>query len=193
MPTVEAIREAQKLTQQAILGNYPHTYPLSSYYGPVFAPLSIPNIVTAIDTIINIFTLGPSSSATITFTPASDAPKAAELLRLYTGYVQDKALEFIDQEYPYLNYSKTYCRRDVGYILSGIEVDILNGNNLQSIRSGLAYYSGTTALTSILPSDQLIPTIRTLEEIKRLASYVVTGSYSDRSDIDRTVNETATP
>ena len=184
-PTVAALIQAKKLTQQALIGNYPNNYSLSAVYGPVFAPNVIDNIDTCIETINGIITNGLNSFTNINFTPAVDAERAVELLRLHTPYIQGKTIEYINKIYPFLDYDQQLCYRDVGYILSGIEIDLQNGNNNQSIRSGQAYYTG---MGPVLPSDQVIPTTSAITEVGRLAAYVVTGNYSDRSDIDYTIN-----
>lgn len=187
-PTVAAIRETKKLTQQAIIGNFTFNDYLSAEYGPVTAPAVIDNITTCIDTINQIVSNNANNFTNITFNPTDQAARAAELLQIYTPYIQEKTIEFINKEYPYLNYNQDLCYRDVGYILSGIEIDLQTGNNDQSIRSGQAYFTGVIDLTSILPSDQIVPTTRAISEVGRLASYIVKGDYTDRNDIDVTVN-----
>jgi hypothetical protein len=187
-PTVAAIIQAQKLTQQALIGNFTSSNTLSSIYGPVFAPNVVNNINICANTINSIIAGGYDNFTVQTFASTADTFRAVELLQLYTPYIQSKTVEFVNKEYPYLNYDKNLCYRDVGFILSGIEIDLRNGNNLESIRSGRAYYTGVISPTGILPSNQITPTTRAITEAARLASYVVEGSYDDRADIDVTID-----
>jgi hypothetical protein len=188
IPTVAALVEAKKLAQQTLIGNYTFNSFLTSTYGPTIAPNVIDNITTCIETINEIITKGYNSYTVKTFTTTTDTTRAIELLQLHTPYIQEKAVEFVDQEYPFLNYNKNLCYRDVGYILSSIEVDLKNGNNTESIRSGQAYYTGVIAPTSILPSDQILPTTRAISEVGNLASYVVAGNYTKFTNITKTID-----
>lgn len=188
IPTVAALVEAKKLTQQTLIGNYTYNPSLSVDYGPVAAPNVITNIETCIKTINDIITKGYNSYTIETFTPTADTDRAVELLQLHTPYIQEKTVEFVDKEYPYLNYNKNLCYRDVGLILSGIETDLKNGNNLESIRSGQAYYTGVITPASILPQNQIIPTTRAITEAGDLASYVVAGNYTKFTNINKTID-----
>lgn len=187
-PTVAALTEAKKLAQQAIITSYTFNNYLTSDYGPLFAANSVDNINICIDTINNIILGGFNNYTNQTFTTATDSFKAVELLQLYTPYIQNKIIEFVNYNYPYLNYNQNLCYRDVSYILSGIEIDLLNGNNSQSIKSGQAYYTGVILPSAILPSDQITPTTQAISEVGRLASNIISGTYSDRSDIDITID-----
>jgi len=57
-------------------------------------------------------------------------------------FLQEEIIQYINNNYSTLKYSKTSCRRDVGWILDSVAYDITYGGNSQSINAGLAYYDG---------------------------------------------------
>lgn len=177
-PTIDAVNYIKTLAEYVITGNYEKPY----------AVLTAPNISNLIDTTINVINNGISSFIPASFARTLDTTKAVDLLRLNRGYIQDKTLEFLDVQYPDLNYDKKLCYRDVSYILSGVQTDLENGNNNESFRSGKFYYIGQTGNDLVFPDEQRFPTVVAMEEVKRLAQYVVTGTYDDRTDIDRCVD-----
>jgi hypothetical protein len=146
------------------------------------ASLVIPNVEKILDTVIGIIQNGYNSFTPITFTPTPDTSTAVALISAHTQYIQDKSLDYITKNFPWLDYNRTLCRRDIGFMLSAVCEDLQNGNNTQGIINGQAYYMG--AVNSVLPVNQKIPTINTFANLKTLVSYVLKGEYLDRSDID---------
>lgn len=177
-PTIDAVNYIKTLAEYVVTGNYEKPY----------APLTAPNISNLIDTTIGVINNGIGSFVPASFTRTLDTTKAVDLLRLNRGYIQDKTLEFLDVQYPDLVYDKKLCYRDVSFILSGVQTDLENGNNNESFRSGKFYYIGQTGNSLVFPEEQRFPTVAAMEEVKRLAQYVVTGIYDDRSDIDRCID-----
>jgi hypothetical protein len=145
------------------------------------APSSIATANILIDTINGIISEGVNNFSPITFPTPVDFSTAQILLSTYTEYAKDRTVDYITKTIPYLNYNKEICKRDTGFILSAIQLDIENGNNDQSIVNGQAYYLG--ALSPVLPQDQTVPTINAFNNLKNIISYILNGNYTDRKDI----------
>jgi len=152
----------------------------------VAAPCSISIASTLIDTINGIVANGYNSFSTTSFLPPVDYLTAQILLSTYTEYAKDRTTDYITKNIPYLNYNKEICRRDIGFILSGIQLDLENGNNDQAIINGQAYYTG--AVDSVLPTDQTTPTVNAFNNLKNVISYILNGNYTDRKDITNAFN-----
>ncbi len=60
-------------------------------------------------------------------------------------FIKEETIGWINATYPIFTYSETKCKRDIGYIIDGVEWDIVLGTNYRSIKSGQAYYKGTSA------------------------------------------------
>ena len=70
-----------------------------------------------------------------------------------------------------LTYNRDTYKGRIGTILSGVQIDLKNGNNNQSIVNGLTYYVGTS---SILPASQITPTIQAIQQAQTLTENYVT-------------------
>ena len=71
---------------------------------------------------------------------------ARKLIKENKRFFQEEVIAYITENYSSVKYSKTKCRRDVGYIVDAIVYDLTYGGNYQSINAGLAYYEGVTLL-----------------------------------------------
>jgi hypothetical protein len=74
--------------------------------------------------------------------------------------MQQAVVNYVNSTYPSLNYTTATCYRDVGYIIDSVSFDFLhpgigNNSNVQSIKSGVYYYS--YASTSTLSTTNEIP------------------------------------
>ena len=64
-------------------------------------------------------------------------------------FLKAEIVGFISDTYPNIKYSKTSCKKDVGYIVDAIAYDLTYGGNWQSITAGLAYFNGNNGVLQI--------------------------------------------
>jgi hypothetical protein len=110
---------------------------------------------TAISTITNIITNGPSvnySATAIAMTATSTASTyvAFELLYANKEFLVEEVIAYIDKTYNpnSFNYNEAKCYRDIGLIVDAVSQDVLLGGNAKSIEAGLAYWTfGENSLT----------------------------------------------
>jgi hypothetical protein len=81
--------------------------------------------------------------------PSSDKLEVWNTIRNNRTLIQDETVEYIDYAFPFLNYNKTKCRRDVGHILDGVATDVLWGGNQRSVKSGDFYYRYPSLATGV--------------------------------------------
>jgi hypothetical protein len=103
---------------------------------------------TAISTITNIITNGPSvdySATAIAMTATSTASTyvAFDLLYANKEFLVEEVITYIDQTYNpnTFNYDESLCYRDIGLIVDAVSQDVLLGGNAKSIEAGLAYWN----------------------------------------------------
>jgi len=147
-------------------------------------PGTIAEVILAqnnIDYILSIINNGPSTAAEprpITLSESSDnnVRNAAAMLEANRDFIRAETIAYINSEL-LSGYDQTKCRRDVEYITQSVAYDMLHGGNLQSIKSGVYYYSygdvntldatneipATTAAYSFIKS--IIPNIVTSDPI----------------------------
>ena len=103
----------------------------------------------------------------------TDYRNSANRLEANKDFIKAEVVAFIQAKYPSLNFNATTCGRDAGLIVDAIVYDIRYGGNIQSIDAGRAYYTG---VTSVLPLNQIAPTIDGISYINLLAQQVIANN-----------------
>lgn len=62
------------------------------------------------------------------------------------------------------------CKRDVGHIVDALVEDLINGGNEQSKKAAVYYYEGAS---SLLPQDQITPTVNAITYIGVIANRII--------------------
>jgi len=93
------------------------------------------------------FRLGTKHERTIPNPSGFDAEfgYARDLILKNIDFIRAEVIAYITNNYSSLNYSRTKCKQDVGYIVDALGYDLTYGGNWQSINAGLAYYAGTAS------------------------------------------------
>ena len=108
-----------------------------------------------------------------TFTTASDEVQGTyDLIVNNRNLIQEETVNFIDTQYPNLDYLRNKCKRDTGYILDAVATDLLYGGNQKSIRAGLYYRE----VPSKVNGDQLEETLAGIIYTKNFVDSVVTNT-----------------
>ena len=108
-----------------------------------------------------------------TFTTASDEVQGTyDLIVNNRNLIQEETVNFIDTQYPNLDYLRNKCKRDTGYILDAVATDLLYGGNQKSIRAGLYYGE----VPSKVNGDQLEETLAGIIYTKNFVDSVVTNT-----------------
>ena len=112
------------------------------------------------DKIINILTVGTSGitdDLSYGGLPSTNPAILSDYhyLQDNKSVLQENVINWITANYPALVYSQETCNRDVGYIVDSICFDLLHGGNVQSIKSGVYYYSYSN--TSTLDATNEVP------------------------------------
>ena len=80
--------------------------------------------------------------------------------------LQDSVINFITTTYPSLDYDEGKCRRDVGYIIDAVALDMLYGGYQETLFAALTYQGQ-------LPSNQVTETAAAIEHLKTQMSALV--------------------
>lgn len=135
-----------------------------------------------VDNLFDIFTSTLYNGATSQFviTPNTTFnPAFTSVLTNNTTLIQDEAIAYIDAQLsasnrqwgmPFItNWNSTNrnkCKRDIGYVLEAIGMDITNGNTNQTLSASREYLREDAS--EVRTSEQLAPTINTMEFVKKL-------------------------
>ena len=108
---------------------------------------------------------------------ASNISNARAIIEANTDWIKDEVIGYLDTTYPLLTYSRTTCKRDLGYIIDALIYDLLYGGNSQTIDAGLKYYDGVgDAITQQVPADQLSQTVDGISYAKDLIKLAIVNN-----------------
>ena len=102
----------------------------------------------------------------------NDLLASAEFLYDNKSFIQDETIAFVNAKYPNLYYDQTKCRRDVGYIVDAVLVDLLYGGNQRAATAGEFYFKYPSIATDV----QLVETTAAIDYARRLSEEVIKGN-----------------
>ena len=96
---------------------------------------------------------------------------AANLITTNESSIIDDLIDYLDTEYlaNTLSYNSETCKRDVGYVVDALSIDIFGDYN-NSVRAGYSYYSKGNRY---IPANQLAATLDSFDYAKTLALNIV--------------------
>lgn len=97
---------------------------------------------------------------------------ARQLIIENKEFIKEEIAKFTDVNYPSVKYSRTKCKRDVGYIVDALVYDLTYTGNTQSLNAGLAYFDGPGS-TLLIDSTELAATIAAYTRLKTVLQQVV--------------------
>ena len=120
-----------------------------------------------------------ASNSTVS-TAATTTPTAQtafkSLMTSNKDFIIAETVSFINQTYPNFTYNQATCKRDLGLIIDGIVIDVMNGltANFHSIQAGKRYYNSNSGLKAI--KQQLTETLAAINFAKTLSVVNVLGN-----------------
>jgi len=105
---------------------------------------------------------------------------AKTLLKENKDFIKAEIIAYIAVNYPTVKYSKTVCRRDVGYIIDAMIYDLTYGGTTQTLNAGLAYFDGAGS-TSLIDSTEVGATIASYNRLKSVMQSIIINSTVTKS------------
>ena len=146
--------------------------PVSPLQGSIVQDVSLDPTSTGIrDDLISKFNtvIGILSTGTVGVTNAIEPngiyntttyiTNAINLLKANREFITEEVIQYVENNKgPGFVYDPAKCRRDVGFVLDSVSMDVIRGGNRQSIQAGVAYFgynSTSTVLINELPQTNL--------------------------------------
>ena len=104
---------------------------------------------------------------------------ARTLLKENKEFLKAEIVAYIAENYSTVKYSRTICKRDVGYIVDAMIYDLTYGGSTQSLKAGLAYFDGTTGL--LIDSTELTATTASYSRLKTVMQQIVANTTVTKS------------
>jgi len=106
---------------------------------------------------------------------------ARKLLRENKEFLKDEITAYIAVNYPAVKYSKTKCRRDIGFIVDAICYDLTYGGSYQTLTAGLAYFDGNNSTALQIDSTEIAATADSYSRLKTVMQQIIANSTVTRS------------
>jgi hypothetical protein len=101
---------------------------------------------------------------------------ARTLLRENKDFLKDEITAFIAVNYPAVKYSKTKCRRDIGFIVDAVCYDLTYGGSYQTLTAGLAYFDGNNSTDLQIDSTEVAATAASYSRLKTVMQQIIANT-----------------
>lgn len=98
---------------------------------------------------------------------------AADRIFANKEFIQEEVITYVEENEPGANLDVSLtelCRRDTGFIVDAIVIDLKRGGFFKSAEAAIAYYNNGV---NILPNDQVSPTANAIGVIKTLSADII--------------------
>jgi hypothetical protein len=106
---------------------------------------------------------------------------ARTLLRENKDFLKDEITAFIAVNYPSVKYSKTKCRRDIGFIVDAVCYDLTYGGSYQTLTAGLAYFDGNASTDLQIDSSEVAATAASYSRLKTVMQQIIANTTVTRT------------
>jgi len=89
------------------------------------------------------------------------------------AYIEAEAVAFVQTTAPGFAFTTATCKRDVGYIIDSVAVDLLYGGNRQAVQAGGYYYNFSSSNSNI--SGESTQTVAALNRIRSIIPSIAKG------------------
>jgi enhancing lycopene biosynthesis protein 2 len=166
--TILALREAQRLSELAVIGNTVTRTRVTARYEELLHIIEFGELPQGV---VQFFNVPPIAGA--------DLINAQRQLQENRAFLTAETIAYINNEvntalpgsiWDGFVYDQTLCARDVGFIVDAVTHDLLYGGNRSILIATRAYFDANIAQ---LPVDQVEPTAQAIEHLRDVASQVI--------------------
>lgn len=90
------------------------------------------------------------------------------------NYIEAEAIAFVQATAPGFVYTTSTCKRDVGFIIDSVAIDLLYGGNRQAVQAGGYYYNFSTTASNIV--GESTQTVAALNRIRSILPSIASGT-----------------
>ena len=106
---------------------------------------------------------------------------ARTLIRENKEFLKDEITAYIAVNYPGVKYSKTKCRRDIGFIVDAVCYDLTYGGSYQTLTAGLAYFDGNASTALQIDSTEIAATAASYSRLKTVMQQIIANTTVTKS------------
>jgi hypothetical protein len=106
---------------------------------------------------------------------------ARKLLKENKEFLKAEIIAYIAENHPEVKYSKTACKRDVGYIVDAMVYDLTYGGSFATLVAGLAYFDGNATTTLMIDSSEIAATVDAYGRLKSVIQQIIANTTVTKS------------
>jgi hypothetical protein len=149
--------------------------------GTIIASRAAGNLVEIISDVVAKESQAPDQVFPTYIWVDADLQAKFTILQNNKSALRTAVTDWIDANFPILEYNKATCQRDVGLIIDAVAYDMMFGSNFKSVKAGMSYYQAQAALVL---SSQRTATEQAFGYLKTQMSTLVTGNATAVSRVE---------
>jgi len=106
---------------------------------------------------------------------------ARTLLRENKEFIKEEITAYIAVNYPTVKYSKTKCKRDVGFIVDAMGYDLTYGGTWATLVAGTAYFDGDNSTSLQIDSTEIAATVAAYGRLKTVVQQIIANTTVTKS------------
>jgi len=133
------------------------------------------------DEILDIVNNGTGNADALSWTDpgvVAERAYARQLLQSNRDFIATQVTNYINSNFPNLDYDQATCERDIKYIVDAVSYDIQYGGNSQTRIAAQSYFDGAY---SVLPNAQKEPTVQAMNNLEFVMSQIVLNNVSGQT------------
>jgi hypothetical protein len=106
---------------------------------------------------------------------------ARKLIQENKEFIKDEITAWIAVNYPEVKYSKTKCRRDIGFIVDSIVYDLTYDGAWATLNAAVAYFDGNNSTTLMIDSSEVAATAAAYNRMKTVLQQIIANTTVTKS------------
>ena len=101
---------------------------------------------------------------------------ARKLLRENKEFIKEEITAYLTANFSSVKYSKTKCKRDVGFIIDAMGYDLTYGGAWSTLVAGLAYFDGDNSTALQIDSTEIAATVAAYGRLKTVIQQIIANT-----------------
>ena len=106
---------------------------------------------------------------------------ARKLIKENKEFIKDEITAWITVNFPAVKYSKTKCRRDIGFIIDSLNYDLTYDGAWATLTAGVAYFDGNTSSDLQIDSSEIAATVAAYGRLKTVIQQIIANTLVTKS------------
>jgi hypothetical protein len=106
---------------------------------------------------------------------------ARKLLRENKEFIKEEITAYLTANFSSVKYSKTKCKRDVGFIIDAMGYDLTYGGTWATLNAGLAYFDGDNSVDLQIDSTEIAATVAAYGRLKIVVQQIIANTTVTKS------------